>query len=966
MAQSVGAEVAPTRITRPHRVLRLRGLTWEIAVYALILLGAIGLRFWDLGGRALHHDESLHATFSWYFVSGRGYQHDPLMHGPFQFHANALVFKLFGDSDYTSRIAAAFFGTLLVIMPWFLRKQLGRIGALVASLLLALSPTVVYFSRFTREDIYFACFTFGLVIALFRYLDGRQSGWLYLAAAMLALSFATKEVAFMTAALLLVYLNVLVGIELWQRWQQGKQRTWPIMLAALLGFVAAAWILVTLWPFSATVRRRFPNEALSAPAESLLVIGTLVAPQCAAALQFLFAVLGIPFQQGTATLFGYDFRGDGSLALLTVLTLLGLSAYVGTSWNPKRWLYCAAAFYVPYVLLFTTFFNNPAGFGSGIWGSLDYWLSQHDVRRGDQPAYYYALLLPVYEFLPLLLALVGSVLLISRGDRFTWFLLFWTVAIFFGLSWAGEKMPWLTVHIALPLALVGAKAVNELAGNLPRARITRSKAVTAVALLTLGAVLLGLTLRATILASFVHGDTPVELLIYTQTAPDIPALMRRIEQAATETGKGHDLPVVVDATDSFSWPWAWYLRHYKQVTYPTVTPGYEPPLDAVLLLNYGNASVVGPYQEFFGAGIPYHHRWWFPETYRGITPSSFLISLFKARTWERWLDYFLWRRPPAALGSVDGIAFFPAGLTESSTAAESRAVLRRAGPELIIGKAGIRRGEFLRPTGLTLDNAGNLYVMDSNNHRLQKLDRDGNVLATVGLRGSQPGSFMEPWGVAVDRAGNVYVADTWNHRIQKLDSNLRPVRTWGQPTQNIAQPGPADLYGPRAIAVDEAGNLWVTDTGHSRIIKFNSDGEVLAIYGGPGSGPGRFQEPVGIAIGPDGSIYVADTWNRRIQRFNREFVYQGEVRIEGWGSRDILAKPYLAVLPDGRLILTDPANGRLGLADMGSGTVIAIDRFPSGERPAVPIGVAADNNVVYISDARENVIRQIALDALIQ
>src|SRR3972149_5409305 len=68
------------------------------------MAAAAALRLWDLDAKALHHDESLHATFSWYLYDGRGYIHDPLMHGPFQFNMNALSFFLFGVTDFTPRL----------------------------------------------------------------------------------------------------------------------------------------------------------------------------------------------------------------------------------------------------------------------------------------------------------------------------------------------------------------------------------------------------------------------------------------------------------------------------------------------------------------------------------------------------------------------------------------------------------------------------------------------------------------------------------------------------------------------------------------------------------------------------------------------------------------------------------------------------------------------------------------------
>ncbi len=84
---------------------------WELALYGVLLLIAGAMRFWDLGSRAMHHDESLHAVYSWYLYTGRGYEHFPMMHGPFQFHANAFIFFLFGDSDYTARLIYSLYGT---------------------------------------------------------------------------------------------------------------------------------------------------------------------------------------------------------------------------------------------------------------------------------------------------------------------------------------------------------------------------------------------------------------------------------------------------------------------------------------------------------------------------------------------------------------------------------------------------------------------------------------------------------------------------------------------------------------------------------------------------------------------------------------------------------------------------------------------------------------------------------------
>src|SRR5262249_35639653 len=127
---------------------------WTIIAFGGVVLLGVVLRFWDLGAKPLHWDESLHAYFSmqllhnnidnWFGclnlpLDQRGgcYHYDPLLHGPFQFHAIALVYLIsgfLGAADHginptTVRIAAALLGTVIVVMPYFLRQYLGKIGA---------------------------------------------------------------------------------------------------------------------------------------------------------------------------------------------------------------------------------------------------------------------------------------------------------------------------------------------------------------------------------------------------------------------------------------------------------------------------------------------------------------------------------------------------------------------------------------------------------------------------------------------------------------------------------------------------------------------------------------------------------------------------------------------------------------------------------------------------------------------
>ena len=170
----------------------------ELGAYAVLTLAALALRLVDLGDRPFHHDESQDAYFSWVFLEQGDYEYNPLLHGPLRFYLTAAMYLLFGDSDFTARLAPALMGTLMVPLPYLLRGQLGRVGAFTAALLLAFGPSYLYFSRFAREDIYIAAITLAMLVVTFRFLERPRRHQPALIGALLALSFATKETTFIT------------------------------------------------------------------------------------------------------------------------------------------------------------------------------------------------------------------------------------------------------------------------------------------------------------------------------------------------------------------------------------------------------------------------------------------------------------------------------------------------------------------------------------------------------------------------------------------------------------------------------------------------------------------------------------------------------------------------------------------------------------------------------------------------
>ncbi|RLC70368.1 MAG: hypothetical protein DRI26_07285 [Chloroflexi bacterium] len=573
---------------------RLRsGLSWEVGFYALLIAIALVMRLWALGVRAFHHDESLHAIYSWYLATGQGYEHNPMMHGPFQFFGTALNFLIFGDSDFTARLLPAIFGTALVALPYFLRRQLGRWGALAVATLLAFSPMLLYYSRYVRNDIYSVFWSLLLVICMWRYFDQRKARYLYVGAAALGLSFCTKEVSYITVGIFGLFLLIVAGRELVTR---------------------AVW--------------RFDLKELSAPGEYLILIGTLSLPLFS---PFIRLIPGVELPHG----FHWA-------KLLTLALFFGISVVIGLRWNWRRWLISALLFYGIFTLLYTSFFTNTSGLASGIWGSVDYWIEQHGVARGGQPPYYYLILIPIYEFLPLTFAFIGAIYYTIRGNLFSRFLVFWGAASLIAYSIAGEKMPWLSLHIAMPVILLGGMFIGRLlhAFDWTGARAWAVRGVTILALL----LLLPFSVNIACQESYQTSDEPPQMLLYAGISSDVPRIMSQIEELAEERGEGKEMAITVDSP--LTWACYWYLRDYQNVSYSDLSAIDGPPSGVVLLLEADHQSGAEPYLDKYGPGERFHYLIWFPEEYRDFNLG-----------W--WWGYFLHRESQGPYWSQEGIAYFP-------------------------------------------------------------------------------------------------------------------------------------------------------------------------------------------------------------------------------------------------------------------------------------------------------------------
>lgn len=178
-------------------------------------------------------------------------------------------------------------------------------------------------------------------------------------------------------------------------------------------------------------------------------------------------------------------------------------------------------------------------------------------------------------------------------------------------------------------------------------------------------------------------------------------------------------------------------------------------------------------------------------------------------------------------------------------------------------KAGEGNGEFNLPADAATDSNGNLYVVDKDNHRVQKFSSDGTYITQWGGRGSGNGQLRYPNGIAVDSQDNVYVSDSDNYRIQKFSSTGAYVTQWGSEGT-----GNGEFGYPIGITTDGGNNVYVVDTDNHRIQKFSSTGTYISQWGQFGQGDGELNYPLGIAADKNNNIYVADANNDRIQKFS--------------------------------------------------------------------------------------------------
>jgi predicted membrane-bound mannosyltransferase len=932
----------------------------DVAIIAFLIIGGLFLRLVVLGDRPLHHDESLHATYSWYLM-GRAnpeYHYDPMMHGPLQFHMIAFFYALFGSSPFTARLWSVTCGTALIAVPLILYRQLGRWTTYILMTMLCLSPITLYFSRFAREDMQYALFTLLLVVSILRFVLDHREGralhyrWLYVIATAFIMAYAAKESIYLTSAVLGAFIAAQLALELVEgAWWSGPAVGVALMAAGALGhqlgiavlgaLVIVVVLLIQIW---ASPKSGMVADALrAAPWQAWAIAGSIIV--------LMFVLLYWPIGDPAT----WSFK-PGSEIVKTTVDIPGQPPGKPYSYSPD-----------------------------GLLGGLQYWQEQQLVARGGQPWFYYLLVIPLYEWTIVPFGIIGAVFILRRRRTMVnLFLLWWTVATFILYGYASEKMPWNSLHLVVPLATLA--AIGLYVSITHAKRWLRYVAIAA-------AVVTGVfTLHNSFTLAYVNGANPVEYMVYVQTTQDVPDVYSEMQRLQAHYGTA--LPVKVDGDDV--WPWAFYLREPSlwniAYNYGAVAQ-YGLPTQPVLLVSDTNYPALAT--SLANNYVAFHEklRWWNPEEYKAAYVDRFtkgqrdsrlqrvgyvLKDVVTPSTWGHILQWEVQRRPftPSAwdnYGNQTDFYFLVAKkyvqylsprfqkMAQQQLAAQQQAdpfvgKLRAVTATTAFGQGGVAAGSFTSPGPVAIDQQGDTLVGDLQGHRIVVLSPSGKLLRTIGGPGTGPGKFNAQYspavgGIAVAANGNIYATDTWGERVEEFSPSGIFIRSWGQGNLNQTNLKPNDFYGPRGIAIASNGNIYVADTGHRRIQVFDPTGKFVLSFGSAGTLLGQFNEPSSVAIDSHGHVFVADYWNQRVQELSSTGQPLATFTIPAWqgGTGD---RPQIAVDSQDRVLVPDQTGSRIlvysnrGVPEFawgGLGTGLSQLRGPAA--------VASTGNTILVNDA---------------
>lgn len=548
-------------------------ISWLVSCIAITAVGTF-LRFYGLSWRALHHDEGVNGHFLTTLFRDGVYKYDPAnYHGPTLYYISLFFTKVFGLETLPIRWSVAVWGVLIVVLAFFLRRYIGRVGSLAAALFLALSPGMVFISRYFIHEIFFVFLGLGLVIALCFFIEQQKPGpgaIIWMALLLLVCFFPTTlniaasvaggnpTLFWVIAGAIFAFESTLIFmlIRMILGWNEGRPIYLFLASACIslmfatketafitLGTMLIACICIWIWP-------KFYQDAKS---------------------------VGPEFQSSQLSVANFKLAfGAGNDRLLLLVGTAAIFIYVG-------------------VLFFSSFFSYPEGV-SKAFEAYSIWAKTGSKDHTQNGTWAYLQWAKELELPLLIMSAIGTAFASFKPrSKFAMFAGLWGLGLFLAYTLIPYKTPWIAISFLLPMCIAAGWAVNEFVS-------LKSEPARNVGLLLSAAAVVVMAYQTCDL-NFVRYDDEDMAYVYAHTNRQFLELVREIEVVAEKSGQGKNAKIQIVTPDY--WPLVWYLKDYPQALFHgKIAPAERaemviaktPDQDADMIRRYSNEyDVAGTY-----------------------------------------------------------------------------------------------------------------------------------------------------------------------------------------------------------------------------------------------------------------------------------------------------------------------------------------------------------------------------------
>jgi uncharacterized protein (TIGR03663 family) len=491
------------------------------------------LRFFLLELKPLHHDEGVNGYFLLELFRKGIYHYDPSnYHGPTLYFDTLVFTKLFGLETFSIRASVAVFGVLLVILTLFLRKYIGTVGSLTAALLLALSPGMVFISRYFIHEMLFVFFSLAIVAGILFFIEGKPAG-----------TFATVAMSFLLLTCFVVLPFGLVDLF-------GSSNVYLRMIFFLIEGVLVFFLMKILLAWNEGRATYLILASASAALffgtkeTAFITVGTMIiACGCVVVWQKLYrAVIGEITEtwREPIDLTWSNFRlrlGENNDFGLMVMLIIATFIYVG-------------------ILFFSSFFTYGEGVGKAF-EAYSFWTKTGITDHAYSYTKYIVWLAKIEAPILVLSVIGGIIALAGARHRFAIFTAFWAFGLAAAYSIIPYKTPWLALSFTLPMCIIAGYGINELIAN-------KHVIVKSAGGFLLAAAIGGLSYQTYDL-NFLRYDDEEMPYVYAHTKRGFHELIAKIEYFADKSGKKKDVSVEVISDEYWSMPW--YMREYPKAVF---------------------------------------------------------------------------------------------------------------------------------------------------------------------------------------------------------------------------------------------------------------------------------------------------------------------------------------------------------------------------------------------------------------